>query len=94
MVEHTGLKENSTKIMERDETLIISYRGCLFLLFFDSKKIKSHLKLLFAFNPWLLNSFDLHSHGSEAMIEEKMHTKAAADMPIGRDTLKLLLMCL
>ena len=34
----TGLKENSTKIMERDEALIISCRACLLLFFFDGKK--------------------------------------------------------
>ena len=33
MVGYTGLKENSTKIMERDEVLIISFRACLFIIF-------------------------------------------------------------
>ena len=33
MVGYIGLKENSTKIMERDEVLIISCRACLFIIF-------------------------------------------------------------
>ena len=53
------------KIMARDENLIISCRACLFLLFFDDKKGVQHLKFLFTFNPWLLNSFDVPSYGSE-----------------------------
>ena len=44
------------------------------LLFFDVKKI-----FLFTFNPWLLNSFDLPSYGSELR---------------KRYTLRLFLMCL
>ena len=39
MVGYTGLKESSTKIMETDESLIISCRAYLFLSFFDDKKI-------------------------------------------------------
>ena len=39
MVRYTGFKENLTKIMERDEALIInSCRACLFLLFLKAKK--------------------------------------------------------
>ena len=63
VVGYTGLKESSTEIMERDETLIIC-----FLLFLWQKRMQ-YLK--FTFNPWLLNYFDLPSYGSEL---RKRHT--------------------
>ena len=64
MVGYTGLNKSSTKIMERDEALIILCRTCLFFCFLITKKNIS-FKFLFTFKPWLLNSFDLPSYGSE-----------------------------
>ena len=44
MAGYTGLKENSIKVMERDEALIVSCRVCFFfiiiVIFFDNKKKK------------------------------------------------------
>ena len=79
MVGSTGLKESSTKFMERDEALIISYKVCLLFIVFDGKKRILHLKFLFTLIPWLLNSFDLSSYGWELR---------------KRYTWKLFLMCL
>ena len=64
MVGYTGLKEISTKIMERDEALIISCIGCVFYCFLMTKK-NIAFKFLFTFKPGLLNSFDLPGYGSE-----------------------------
>ena len=81
MVGYKRLKESSTKITERDEALIISCRACLFFIVFwwQKKNITFKFKFLFTFKPWLLNSFDLPSFGSELR---------------KRYTLRLFLMCL
>ena len=68
---HTGLKESLTKIMERDEALTTTYRACLFFIVFWWQKKNIAFKFLLTFNPWLLNSFDLPSYGSEL---KKRHT--------------------
>ena len=56
MVGYIGFKENSTKIMERDDALIISRRTCLlFYCFLMAKKKgrKLHLKFLFTLGKGL-----------------------------------------
>ena len=76
---YLDLKESSREVMERDEALIFSCRACLFFIVFWWPKKNITFKFLFTFNPWILNSFDLPSYGSELR---------------KRNTVRLLLMCL
>ena len=79
MVRYKGFEENSAKKLERDEALIISCKACLFFIVFDGKKNIYYLKFVLTVNPWLLNSFDFRTYGSELR---------------KRYTLRLFLMCL
>ena len=79
IVWYKGLKESSTKVMERDEAPIISCRACLFFIVFWWPKNNIAFKSLFTFNPWLLSSFDFPSYCSELR---------------KRYTVRLFLMCL
>ena len=58
----------------------------IILLILMARKRKQHLKFLFAFYPYLFNSPDLHSYGSEL---RKIRTKAVADAFRGGEFWKL-----
>ena len=57
MVGCTGLKESSTKIMERDEAVIISCRICLFFIAFFMAKINIAFKISIYFQPLIIEFF-------------------------------------
>ena len=87
MVGYAGLKQNSTKITERDEALIISCRPCLFFIVFWWQKKNIAFKIYIYFQHLIIEFFWFAK--LRFRIEEKMHTKSVFDVSRGEEIWKL-----